>query len=174
MRLAIGRVYAVSSIKAPSLEPRPATYTRRDARREATRPPSTATRVPRVVRGGIREDRGGGNRGARRTRAPHGRSVSRGSPSRSPWCQRRRARQLRTRALPASESSLTVREFLPDQRFEFLNLTGLNVAFRLPAAIGRRLAHDWRVHDERGRVVSPCPRRAVAAAPMPGRARSAR
>ena len=49
-----------------------------------TRHPPTAPRVPRVVRGGVREDRVGGARGARRTRAPHGRGLSRGSPSRSP------------------------------------------------------------------------------------------
>ena len=35
-----------------------------------------------------------GDRGARRTRTPHGRSVGRGSPSRSPWFERGRARQL--------------------------------------------------------------------------------
>ena len=61
-----------------------ATYTRRDARREATRHPPTAPRVPRVVRGGVRSGRIGGRRRARRTRAPHRRGVSRGSPSRSP------------------------------------------------------------------------------------------
>ena len=48
-----------------------------------TRNPPTAPRVPRVVRGGVREDRRGGGRGARRTRTPHRRGVSRGSPSRS-------------------------------------------------------------------------------------------
>ena len=49
-----------------------------------TRHTPTAPRVPRVVRGGVRAGRVGGGRGTRRTRAPQGRSVGRGTPSRSP------------------------------------------------------------------------------------------
>jgi hypothetical protein len=65
-------------------QPKPAHGPAIHARRGATGHPPAAPRVPRLVRRGPWEDRGGGDRGAGRTGAPHRRGVSRGSPSRSP------------------------------------------------------------------------------------------